>query len=386
MHCRRLAAIILFAAICSISGFAQSSLSNLLPKDARSMGLGGSSLVFAEGYGALWGNPAGLANKKSLTLIDSSTWAYIKPTPLNIKNILAILNQQMSHDETASTLDGFIAENGFGGGEYLGFGWIEDGMGLGITSITDAVVSGSALSDSAVDIRSQTNAVLGMAWPIHFGPVEFDIGANVRGYYRMETASGGWAFDPLAEALMTNSDIYSLMYPNKVKGGFGFSIDAGATVSYGPFALGFMVRDLADKFAMKDSSIEEIANSYMVPSGGLDYYAVSPVYTAGLSLKLNQGSSFSTTFFVEADDPFSLVSLLANDIEAIPSKLHIGAEIGLLKFLALRVGYNQGYLSFGMGLDVLFLEVNAAVFTEPVSVAGETVGRTGIMVQAAVRF
>ncbi len=378
----RLVAVAVFAALCSISGFAQSSLTNLLPKDARSMGMGGSSLVFAEGYGALWGNPAGLANKKSLTLLDSSTWVYIRPTPHNIDNIFAVLNGGKSQDETKLILDGLIAENGFGGGEYLGFGWTGDGMGLGVTSITDAVVSGSGLSDSTLGIRSQTNAVLGMAWPIRFGAFELDVGASVRGYYRMETSSGGWAFDPLAEAVMTGSDIYTLIYPNKVIGGFGLSVDAGATLSFGPLGLGFMVRDLADRFAMSESTIEGIANACMVPLGGSDYYSVSPVYTAGLSLKLNPGSLLSASFFAEADDPISLFS----DIESAPSKLHIGTEITLLRFLALRVGYNQGYVSFGAGLDLWVLEVNAAMFTEPVSVGDQTIGRTGIMVQAAVRF
>ncbi len=386
LRCKRPVAIILFVAICVIPGFAQTSLSNLLPKDARSMGMGGSSLVFAEGYGALWGNPAGLANKKSLTLIDSSTWVYVKPTPSNIQDIAAILNKEKNHDEIASILDGLIAENGFGGGEYLGFGWTEKGIGLGVTSITDAVVGGSGLSDSALGIRSQTNAVLGMAWPVRFGPVELDIGASTRGYYRMDTVSGDWSFDPLAEAVMTNSDIYTLIYPNKVVGGFGLSVDAGATLSLGPLGLGFMVRDVADRFVMSESTIEGIANSCMVPVGGSDYYSVSPVYTVGLSLRLHPDSRLSASFFAEADDPLSLISLLSSDIGEIPSKLHIGTEINLLKFLALRAGYNQGYFSFGAGFDLLFLEVNAAVFTEPVSVGEVTVGRTGVMVQAAIRF
>lgn len=382
MRLLRLAALATFTALCSFSLFAQSSLSNLLPKDARSMGMGGSSLVFAEGYGALWGNPAGLANKKSLTLLDSSTWMYVMPTPLNINNIFAVLNGQKSHDETVSILDGLFADNGFGAGEYFGFGWTGDGMGLGLTSITDAVVGGSGLSDSTLEIQSQTNAVLGMAWPIRFGAFELDVGANVRGYYRIETSSGGWEFEPLAEAVMTGSDIYTPIYQNSVIGGFGFSIDAGATLSFGPLGLGFMVRDLADKFAMSESTIERIANSYMVPLGGSVYYSVSPVYTAGLSLRLNKDDPLSATFFAEADDPISLFS----DIESVPSKLHIGTEITLFRFLALRVGYNQGYVSFGAGLTLWFVDVNTAMFIEPVAVGDQTVGRGGFVVQAAIRF
>lgn len=388
LYLRHTKTTLLFTALllCTVSGFAQTSLSNLLPKDARSAGLGGASLVFAEGYGALWGNPAGLAEKKSVTFIDSSTWAYIKPTPRDIKNIAAILQGQTDRDQTATILNDLIAENGFGGGEFLGFGWTGEGMGLGITSITDAVIGGTGLSDSTLDMRSQTSAVLGLAWPFHFGPFALNVGASARGYYRIETIAEGWQFNPIAQAILTASNIYSVISSDHVIGGFGVSIDAGATLSFGPVGIGFMVRDFSDKFAMNESSIEDIANSYMVPSGGLDYYSVSPVYTAGLSFTLDQKSQCVPTFFIEMDDPFSLLSLISTDAEAIPSKLHIGAEIKILKFLSLRAGYNEGYISMGTGLKILFLEVNAAMFTEPVSIGTETVGRTGVMIQGAIRF
>ena len=381
-----IAAIILFFVFSPITLIAQTNLTNLLPKNARSMALGGSSLVFAEGCDALWGNPAGLSRKKSLTLFDSSTWAYIMPTPLNIQNLAAILNKEKSSEEITAILDDFVAENGIGGGEYFQFGWIDDGIGLGITSISDAVATGSDLANSVLDARSQINAVIGMGWLTHLGPFEARLGVNVRGFYRIETSSDGWNFGLISEALISNADIYSVIQADKLMGGLGFAIDAGGTLAFGPFSVGLMVRDLADRLAMKESSIKEIADKYMVPMGGLDYYTISPIYTAGFSLALDQDSLLPVTLFVEADDPLSLFSLLPSNIQEIPSKMHFGLEIGILKFSTLRVGFNQGCFSAGVGIHLLFLDLNAAMFTEPLDIAGSKTKRSGLVLQGAIKF
>jgi len=68
------------------------------------------------------------------------------------------------------------------------------------------------------------------------------------------------------------------------------------------------------------------------------------------------------------------------------SRLHIGVDLKFLKFISLRTGFNQGLFSFGAGLDLIILEVDAALFSEPVSAAGGRIGRTGIALQGAIRF
>ncbi len=375
-----------FFTLLAIPVFSQTIVDNLMPTDARSVAMGGSSLVFADGYGALWGNPAGLARKKSITLLNTSTWAYLRPTPKNINAAFTMMNQGASPNQVKAYLDGLIAENGFGAGESLGFGWVESGIGLGLTSITDACATGTSLTSSILDIKSQTNAVVGMAWMMNLGPFRFDFGAAARGYYRIETSPAGWSFSPIVDALTSGSNLYSIISGNAVQGGFGVSIDAGATLSFGPAAIGFMVRDIADKVALKTSTIKEIADSYMVPSGGLDYYSIDPIYTAGLAFSVGRGTLLATNIYMEADDPLSLISLFPDRIASISSKLRSGMEIEFLKFLSLRAGFNQGYFSFGAGMHILFLEVNAAVFTRPINLAGGTIGRSGIMVQGAIRF
>jgi len=372
--------------LCVIPLCSQPTIENLLPRDARSMALGGSSILFAEGGTALWANPAGLARKKSFTLLDSSTWAYFRPTPANISSAITMINQGASSTQIAASVDQAIAENDFGAGESLVFGYTSDGIGLGITYVADAFASGTGLSDAKLLAKSQLNAVLGMAWMIDLGSVKFDFGANVRGYYRIENAPSGWNFDPLVQSALGGSNLFSALYPNKVRGGFGVSVDAGAVFAIGPFALGFMVRDIAEKIALNESTVEGIAQSYMVPSGGLDYYSIAPQYTVGLSVEIHKGSLLATSLFFEADDPLSLVKIIANDFQSLSSILHSGVEIEALRFLSFRAGLNHGYISFGAGVHILFLEVNAAVFSDPVSADGTTRARSGIVAQASIKF
>ncbi len=53
--------------------------------------------------------------------------------------------------------------------------------------------------------------------------------------------------------------------------------------------------------------------------------------------------------------------------EQIGKKIHLGAELGL-PFVDLRAGLNQGYTTYGVGVDVLFFRIDAATYTEELGV------------------
>ena len=67
------------------------------------------------------------------------------------------------------------------------------------------------------------------------------------------------------------------------------------------------------------------------------------------------------------------------------SLVHAGANLTLWNFLSLMGGYNEGYLSAGLGLDLWFIELNASGFMKanPASVGYSDFGVT---VEAAIRF
>jgi len=65
---------------------------------------------------------------------------------------------------------------------------------------------------------------------------------------------------------------------------------------------------------------------------------------------------------------------------------HMGAEVQFLRILSLRAGLNRGWVSVGCGLDLLFLDLDAAVFTEELGELPGDLPRSGFSFSAAIRF
>lgn len=63
---------------------------------------------------------------------------------------------------------------------------------------------------------------------------------------------------------------------------------------------------------------------------------------------------------------FEMRHLMEPDI-ALGKKIHIGTEISL-PFIDLRAGINQGYMSYGVGMNFLIFRLDAATFNEEVGV------------------
>ncbi|HWR12435.1 MAG TPA: hypothetical protein VN445_11470 [Rectinemataceae bacterium] len=378
-----------FVAVCAIilatNAFAQTSLSGLSPKEARSMGMGGSFKVFATGYQAFFGNPAGFSGPGTLTLADIATWAYLRPSPANIRDLVEIGLGEVTQAETEASLGRLIAENGFGGGASVGMGWSGKGLGLGLTMISDSLATGASYSDSLTTVRSQVNGIFGMAWPLEFGPLKMSFGADVRVFYRLDS-SGDWPFSTLASAMLNGQSYSADIAALSVKGGYGLAVDTGATVVLGPLSAGVMIRDYGYKFFMGNSTVGDIMDTFSAPLDGSDEYALEPIYTAGLGLNFKNGSALAYSFYAEADDPMNFLSEATVDFESSLDLLHVGAELKILHFLALRAGFNEGLVSIGAGLDFALFEVDMAAFSEKITGVAEGSGRSGIALQAAVRF
>lgn len=379
----------LFLTLCALalalSAFAQTSLAGLSPKDARSMGMGGSFRVFATGYETFFGNPAGFSGPGTLTLADVATWVYLKPSPSNINALAAIADGTVSQSEAESTLGNLVADNGLGAGASIGLGWAGKGFGIGITVISDALATGPSYDASVMTVRNQANAILGMAWPLELGLFKFSFGVDVRGFYRLDS-SGTWPFGKLATALLTGQGFSELIATQPVMGGYGLAVDTGATLGIGPLSAGVMIRDYGYKFYMENSTIGDILDSGSIPISGTSAYALTPVYTAGLGLRFGNRKTLATSFYVEADNPMNFIEKASTDFKTSLDLLHAGGELRLLNFLSLRAGFNEGLLAFGAGLDFAFIEIDAAIFSEKIANVADGPGRSGIALQAALRF
>ncbi|HEY9054638.1 MAG TPA: hypothetical protein VIO60_07445 [Rectinemataceae bacterium] len=376
-----------FAAICALilcpALWAQTHLAGLEPKNARTMGAGGSFRVFAQGYETFSGNPAGFAGPASLTLGDISAWTYFKPYPSTLHRIASLAQGETDENAFASAMETMFSDNfGLGGGFSLGLGWAGKGFGLGIQLNSEALARGSFYSQSALEAQSQANALIGLAWPVQLGALRIRFGADIRAFYRLDSR-GSWPFAELAKALYSGTGFVEAVSPRGLRGGYGIALDSGATLAWGPVSAGVMIRDYGYKFAMGDSTVGEVLETSTLPVFGDRLYMLEPTYTAGLSLLLGEKNPIKARLSVEADDPTDFFSILMQDPARAWDLAHAGVELDVLNFLYLRGGRNRGLLSIGFGLDLSLLELDAALFAEPWS-TGEP--RVGMVFQAALRI
>jgi hypothetical protein len=341
--------------------FAQ-TLDGLSSKDAKTMGMGGVSKVFADRYQALWGNPAALASAKgSLTFADLSAWLYVKPTPSKIEDFQTIMNTN-DDNERISLINKFQAENnGLGGGASVGLGWAGKGFGLGMNMTADTYTEGLKLK-----LMTQLNGVVGLAFPFYLGPVTIKAGLDGRIFFRTDS-DGLW-------------DIMSIDGSSMVINGTGLAADVGAIVELGPFMVGASVRDLGMEIDMGKGTVDQMS-SMDLPLPNPTTYTLNPNVYTGAGVKLG-GRLLATSVFAEVSDTLAVFA----DNNELWMNLHAGAEVKLLNMIAVRGGLNQGYISLGAGLDFLFLHADVAVFTEEVGLYVGHRPRSGIAVQAAVRF
>ncbi|SLM18834.1 conserved exported hypothetical protein [uncultured spirochete] len=385
---KRKALIVILLITAVLAASAQIQFSEIVPKDARSMGMGGTFRVFSQGYSSFFGNPAGFAGAtQSFTLADVSAWAYLAPTSENLGRVQGIINDTASDTDILGYAGDWLASNnGLGAGASVGGGWVgKKGLAIGVTLVTDELAYGDSLLGAKLVSATQANGIIGFAYPINLGPVWLKVGADGRVFYRLQSdPTTGWPFNTILTDVLNDSFSPSSL---DLFGGYGFAADAGLVFGVGPVMLGFTARDLGLEFKVGSLTAQNLIDSNVsaLPTSGTTAAALTPTYTAGLGLRLFEDSKFEPSVYAEIDDPISLFS--STDIVTdVFTSLHAGAQLRLFRFISVRGGLNKGWYSVGAGLDLSFVEIDAAIFTEEVGLYPGDRGRSGLSVQAAIRF
>ncbi len=380
--------ILIVASLTVGAAFGQTAIPGVTPKDARAMGMGGTFRVFSDGYSSFFGNPAGFAGRGSLTLRDVSTWAYIRPSTNTINDIKSLVSGSMSNAQILTMMGNMIGQNGFGAGTSVGLGWAGKGFALGANVILDAPIGGAFPLGTKVGAVSQADGVLGFGIPFKFGIFGLKLGVDGRVFYRLNAPSPGWTFIDIATGLMGGGSTDTLLQSLKLYGGYGFAADAGAVFNIGPILFGFSARDLGLAFKMKQISVYDLTTGGFsaLPFDGTVPFTLSPQYAAGLGMRLFENGLFEPSIYAEVEDPINLITKSTNITSDLFMDLHLGAQLRLLRFITLRGGLNKGWYSLGAGIDLAILELDAALFTEEMGLYPGNKGRTGISVQAAIRF
>ncbi len=369
----------------------------LLPLDPTVMAQGGAVTASAEGYLALLSNPAGFSRGTgSTTIVSTVPWLY--GTPSRMPRLLhALADPVGAGDSAVETLRRQTEESGFGFGGTLGIGYVRNGFGIGFLSTYDAFFSGEPFP-SGVDgeLNAQMDFIIGLSLPLEWLGVRWHLGADLRPFIRVRAP----VEDAEAEALLRSflreegaATLEGALGAVDALNGYGIAFDAGIIGEAGDFTLGIAFRDIPGvELAYSVNGIRDVADSLSgFRISGEDGAALPDRYRIPMQVNVGVGYDPDAPDWCGWADPRFQVDVqdLFGSLRPDASfwtRVHAGAELRFFSRFALRGGISQGHPTFGAGLQFLFLDLNAAVFTREL---GDRVGGhpvTGMSLEAAIRF
>jgi hypothetical protein len=354
------------------------------PVTPEVIGQGGSFTAVAHGYNSLFTNPAGFARAGgSFTLLSATASPYFFPRK-EVMDEIDQLSQENTDDLDA--IDAMIRENGVGADANAGVALVGKGLGIGIVGNVDVYGRGETLLGTTVDVVRDWAVIGGYAVPLNLGPVVLNVGGDLRYMMRAEIPDlkVGDFLDETAEE--PTFELYT---------GGGLGLDFGVIAEMGPWSLGFSLRDIGgtslDYRVMTDATMDDMQSILGFEAVGdpvTDEYVVPMVSSYGLGYDpdgfLLPAFLFDPVFHLE----YRHTHYQAADAEEYSfwTGVHMGMEARVLRFIKLRGGINQGYVTAGMGVKLLFLDINASYFVREMGRYAGVKPNEGFTVEAAIRF
>lgn len=285
-------------------------------------------------------------------------------------------------------------------GAMAGIGYAGGGIGLGVFANVEGEVDGSNLLQATGTTYNTITFVGGLG--LSFGSLDLGVALRpiILGYSDI-------SMGPLIAGYLSSGDVPDLqsVFTSTVYFGSGLAVDVGAKYHLGPFAIGVAVKDLLGtrlvyrKSAFDDylGALQELAlpNGEQLTDAEQAVARTIPMKTSvGVELHPDLGAmSKIIDPSVSADivDLFAVARAARNQesfvLQDAIEMVHVGGQVRLLDLLNLQAGYYGGYLAGGVGLRVLFIDVNAAVAGD----FGRTDGAWGFTnvggsLEVAIRF
>lgn len=399
--------IIILLAICILTSgfvFAQDTdityMTPFAPRSPEIMGQGGSFTAIASGYNSLFTNPAGFGSDKgSLTIVTANPWVYVRPDRVaSIADML--MNPEIDPDtgeeiEATGSIIGLVADQITGGGFGIGFStglaWTGKGLGLGVVADVDSYIYGKELFGAEGEATATVGLIGGLAIPFNIFGMKLTVGGDVRPMYR--------AYIPMSNDVVMGllgsleGDPLAYLLGQNAYAGVGLGIDLGAMLDIGPFTVGMSIRDLfGTRFSFTSSTMSEIVTAFET-GGDLEGTEIGENEVYMIPMEINIGAAFHPDLggfsfildpkvHVDLKDPIGVI----RDGKSPWTLLHIGAEAKMLRFLSLRGGFYQGYITGGVGMKLLFLDINASFFTLERGRYVSDRPNSGLTLEAALRF
>jgi len=359
------------------------------------MGQGGAATASARGWDSFFTNPAGFSREGgTFTVLEAGAWMYARPD-----RALAMAQEFIAGGASASLfslINDEITSGGFGIGASAGIGYAAKGLGLGMVIVTDSYFWGPTMLGMGGDVTATVGFMGGMSFPLQAGPALIHVGGTLRPMVRIHTLLPNADALAMFTALQAGDTLMVAMGAANAVYGVGVALDIGAIAELGWFTFGLSIKDIGG--TVFNYSTDDFATLSAVFGSELRLPPGSPVtdrYVIPMDVSL--GVSFHPLFgkFNKILDPTIHVDLtdmahaiggaIAGD-SSIWKMVHLGAELKLLRVLSAWAGLNQGYFTFGAGLDLFVIEINASMFTREL---GDYLGdrpSSGFTLEAAIRF
>jgi hypothetical protein len=321
---------------------------------ARLGALGGNHAALADDFYTIFTNPAGFVDiEEEWNLAEISIGAY--------GPVFEILNLISQPRDSLESLDisGIVGPKGFAAGFDMGgpiaWGWVGRGMGIGIFNRTkaDAALAGTRLRPKISEdilllggysfrLLDQTSHTL-------------DIGFLGKGFFR--------------GALNLDSSVFSVMemfedplnQPLTTYLGLGFDLGFRYTFAKS-LSVGLVCYDLySPALVTVYNSFDDFANRVKPDKPG-SYAEVTRRLALGVAYRIRTPflDRYITNLTVMADYR-DFIELFAPIPRNPILNIGIGAELGLLNILTLRIGIADALPCAGFGLDLKFFKLDCAI-------------------------
>ncbi len=361
------------------------------PTSARIEAMGGTGVATADGIDALYYNPANLGSRKFSLNLPSVSVTLFNPKAIIDKGLIESIMELDSDDPGAmfGIVKDFFDIVEAGRGEILttdiALGFTAGGLGLGINVQEQLHTHSSDGTFTSDKILAEVNAglSLGFGYRINVVPniLSIDVGANVRFNYKVYTNRVG-ASELMALFADDDADVMEqLMTEIPLAAGWAIPLDFGVNINL-PVGLrvSAVARDINGKYTMtKYDGIGLWVNEMTEFVGLDDFYtgAADPnnneEFEPEIGWKLDLGIGWAPSFGkldnfikptigVDLVDTIAMFEKMEDDENVFWSHFRAGAEIKLLSVLDLRAGFNQGYFSVGVGLDLFAIRLDASYY------------------------
>lgn len=387
-----IAALLLLASSLPAADIAEIGFAPLSPDV---MAQGGAATATAQGWDSFFANPAGFSREGGeLTVLQTGAWMYARPD-----RAIALVQEVVTNGASASLFTAIgdeITGGGSGVGASMGIAYAGRGLGLGMAIVADSYLWGPTLLGMGGDLTATVGFMGGMSFPFEAGPFTFHVGGALRPMVRIHTLLPNADALAMFTALQGGSNLFTALGGANAVYGVGVGLDLGVIAELGWFSLGLAARDIGGTvFNYSIADFGTLASAFgsqlRLPPGAAvtDRYVIPMDVSVGAALHPKLGNFnkvFDITLHAEATDLLHTIpDAIAGD-GSIWKMVHAGAEIRLLSVFSAWAGLNQGYFTFGAGLDLFVVELNLAVFTRELGAYLGDRPSSGATLEVAVRL